>query len=279
MRGNKMGLWAGIWLLVLPGVLRADDGKQAIGKQSSGRPKLVIISAEREYQTEETLPLFAKGNLTTDFQVKVLFADKQDRNRISGLEAVRDARVLLVSVRRRTLPTAQLAIIRQYVKSGRPVVGIRTASHAFCLRNAKPEPGHDQWPEFDHVVLGGNYHDHYGNKVTPYVQAVPEAFSHPILQGVGHNKFRVFGSLYKTSPLAKSTTLLMTGRIDTRMESEPVAWTHTSPAGGRVFYTSLGHPSDFQIPDFVRLLRNGIYWAAGLPVPQHDVTCLTVLPR
>ncbi len=274
MRTQIMWLITGISLLMVPYTLRADDDTRPAKRQSSKRPKLVILSAEREYQTEKTLPLFAKANLAKDFRVQLLFADTHDPNSIPGIEAVQRAQVLLVSVRRRTLPNDQLAIIHHYVQSGRPVVGIRTASHAFCLRNAKPEPGHGQWPEFDQTVLGGNYHDHYGNKATASVQAVPHAFTHPIMQGVGHDRFSVFGSLYKTSPLAKSSRLLMTGRIDITMTPEPVAWTHTSPAGGRVFYTSLGHPRDFELPDFVRLLRNGIYWAAGLAVPTTEVICL-----
>ena len=34
-------------------------------------------------------------------------------------------------------------------------------------------------------------------------------------------------------------------------------------AGGRVFYTSLGHPEDFAQEEFTHLLRNALDWAAG----------------
>ena len=71
-------------------------------------------------------------------------------------------------------------------------------------------------------------------------------------------------TLYKTSPLAASARLLMLGRVADRQPLEPVAWTHRSPAGGRVFYTSLGHPGDFQLPAFQLLLANAVRWAAGV---------------
>jgi type 1 glutamine amidotransferase len=46
--------------------------------------------------------------------------------------------------------------------------------------------------------------------------------------------------------------------------AEPAAWTFTRADGGRTFYTSLGSPEDFRNPSFARLLKNGIFWAAGL---------------
>ena len=76
------------------------------------------------------------------------------------------------------------------------------------------------------------------------------------------DEFRVALWLYKTSPLGPKTTVLMTGRVEGREPHEPVAWTNKSKFGGRVFYTSLAHPDDFQQAAFNRLLRNAIAWAA-----------------
>ncbi len=59
------------------------------------------------------------------------------------------------------------------------------------------------------------------------------------------------------------------GRVEDRLPHEPVTWTNTHIGGGRVFYTSLGHPDDFQVPAFRRLLLNGVYWAAGLDIPRR----------
>jgi len=163
------------------------------------------------------------------------------------------------------------------VKSGRPLVGLRTASHAFCLREETPQPGLEEWPEFDRDVLGGNYHDHHGNdpETGPftYVWIKPGMESHPVLAGVPTGEFRVPSWLYKTSPLAETATTLMMGRVGDRKPYEPVAWINTNVNGGRVFYTSLGHPDDFKIPAFRQLLLNGIFFALGRPlVPEETIS-------
>ncbi|MBC8235485.1 ThuA domain-containing protein [bacterium] len=49
---------------------------------------------------------------------------------------------------------------------------------------------------------------------------------------------------------------------------EPVAFTSTYQ-GGRVFYTSLGHPDDFNNDSFCKLLVNAVFWATGkTPIPD-----------
>jgi hypothetical protein len=90
--------------------------------------------------------------------------------------------------------------------------------------------------------------------------------THPILAGVPSDEFRVPSWLYKTEPLSASARPLMLGRVQGHAEKQPVAWTNTHSGGGRVFYTSLGHPADFTLKPFCVLLRNGIRWAAGYPV-------------
>jgi type 1 glutamine amidotransferase len=78
------------------------------------------------------------------------------------------------------------------------------------------------------------------------------------------------GSLYRVSPLAASTTPLLLGS-HSGQNSEPVAWTNIPRAGrGRVFYTSLGHPADFENPAFRKLLLNGICWTLGIAAPGMD---------
>ena len=68
------------------------------------------------------------------------------------------------------------------------------------------------------------------------------------------------GSLYRNTPIADDTTLLLTGTSSDA--TEPVAWTRLHK-GGRVFYTSLGHQQDFEEGNFLRLVSNGVLWAAG----------------
>jgi type 1 glutamine amidotransferase len=48
-----------------------------------------------------------------------------------------------------------------------------------------------------------------------------------------------------------------------------VAWTWQTPAGGRVFATTMGHPADFQVEAFQRLVINGIHWALNKPIPNN----------
>ncbi|MCH8828447.1 MAG: ThuA domain-containing protein [Planctomycetes bacterium] len=227
------------------------------------RPRLVIIMAELEYKTEQTLPKFAAEHLGKHFSVEYVFANPKDRNDIPGLDVVKNADVLFVSVRRRALPAKQLALIRQHVAAGKPVIGIRTASHAFALRGKKPPQGHAVWNDFDPQILGGQYTGHHGNKVTPTVATVAASTKHPILAGVKLDGFHSGGSLYKVRPLAKTATALLTAGIPGQ-PAEPVAWTNKPKSGNRVFYTSLGQIRDFQSPAFNRFLRNAVYWAAGI---------------
>ena len=124
------------------------------------QPHIVFLIAEREYQTEQTLPDFCK-QYVRDEKSSFVYADPDEPNKLIGSEAVDTADLLFVSVRRRTLPPQQLNRIRRYVESGKPVIGIRTASHAFCLRNKEPEDGYAAWPEYDKTVFGGNYTNHY----------------------------------------------------------------------------------------------------------------------
>ncbi len=92
------------------------------------------------------------------------------------------------------------------------------------------------------------------------------------MRGIPPGEIGVFGSLYKSLPLAPTTTLLMMGRAGEVTPHEPVAWTNSRPNGGKVFYTSLGHPDDFDLPAFQTLLRNAVYWAADVPLDSGQDT-------
>lgn len=237
------------------------------------RPNVVMLIGEDEYETADTLPAFAEAELEKrGLRVTAVHANPRDLNDFPGIEALKTADLMLVSVRRRTPPAAQLELVRQFVAAGKPVVGIRTASHAFSLRDGRQPPaGHAAWPEFDAQVLGGHYTGHHDNKPDgaqrTLIWRLPSAAGHPILEGVPDGEITVGSWLYKTSPLAKTTVPLLQGRVEGREPDEPVAWTNTTAQGGRVFYASLGHPSDFELPAFRRLLLGGIFWALGKPVP------------
>ena len=76
----------------------------------------------------------------------------------------------------------------------------------------------------------------------------------PILQDIPAGELLTSSWLYKMSPLEPGANLLLTGRVDQGTQQEPVAWTYRTSGGGRAFYTSLGHPDDFELPWFESLL-------------------------
>jgi type 1 glutamine amidotransferase len=263
----------GVLALLLAAVVVA--GRLAPAGAEGKRPHLVMVISEDEYRTDETLPAFADRHLARDFKVTLVFGDRKDPNNLLGIEALKGADVALFSVRRRTPPKAQLDVIRQFVAGGKGLVALRTSSHGFSRFKGKGlAPGRAEWPEFDRDVLGGNYTGHYGTgkpgAVRALVRVVPAAAGSPLLHGVPKaEEFAVASWLYKTSPLSKKAVPLLVGRVPGQAKTEPVAWTHTGPGGGRVFYTSLGHPDDFALPAFRRLLFNATHWASGSGVPER----------
>ncbi len=225
------------------------------------RPLVVLAITEPEYKTNETLPVFAAEQLETrlGYDCFVLQGDPQ-KHVLPGLaEGLKNADLLLVSIRRQALPERDVEAVRKHVEAGKPVVGIRTASHAFDARK-EGSAGSAQWPQFDAEVLGGHYTGHHGRGATPNVTIADGAEGHPILKEV-RTPFVSQGSLYKTSPLAHSATPLLIGSAS-GLPSEPVAWTNTY-GKSRVFYTSLGHEDDFKDANFVRLLANAVEWGLG----------------
>lgn len=231
------------------------------------RPRVAFLIGEDEYQTETTLPPFAAHWLGRDFAVSFVFDTTEDRNTFTGASALDEADVLVVSVRRRALPAAQLELVRRHVGRGKAVVGIRTACHAFALRaNQRPPAGHAVWDDWDPEVLGGHYTNHHGKGPETAVALAPGAAEHPVLTGVDPSALVGKGSLYKVSPLSASTTPLLLGSVPNQ-PAEPIAWTNLTTAGGRVVFTSLGHVGDFAQPAFERLLFNAIAWASGRDVP------------
>jgi nicotinamidase-related amidase/type 1 glutamine amidotransferase len=230
------------------------------------RPHAVFVIGEDEYHTDKTLPEFARAELVPrGFDCTFVIADKEDPDQFPGLEILHDADVLVLSVRRRTPPSSQLNQIRTYLARGKPLVAIRTASHAF---DRKTGAGPRSWPTFDSEVLGAKYLGHYSSKppVKTRVRLVADAAKHPILNGLAEAEFNVTSHLYKIRDLVKTVTPLAVGQAEGHAEREPVAWT-TTYKGARVFYTTLGNPDDFGQSTFRQLLCNGVFWATERPVP------------
>jgi type 1 glutamine amidotransferase len=159
-------------------------------------------------------------------------------------------------VRRQAPPKEQFALVRAHLAAGKPLIGIRTASHAF---GAKPkDEQHEGWMTFDQDVLGGSYKNHFGN-VPAVLSLAPGAAVHVILAGVDPSQLST-ERLYKNLTLASTATPLLMGRSQGDSTDQHVAWVN-QVGKSRVFYTSLGAPADFQKADFRRLLTNAVFWA------------------
>ncbi|MHC4478854.1 MAG: ThuA domain-containing protein [Planctomycetota bacterium] len=235
------------------------------------RPHIVFVLAEKEYESDATLPAFAAARLGKDLRCTFCFAkaDKgQGRNDVPGLDALYDADLLVLSMRRRALPVTQMDHLERYIRSGKPIVGIRVSIVPFQVKPADRPDGHVLWHDFDQQVLGCHYrgYDRGSRQTGCDVWAADAAKNHPILRDIDPKGSHSTSWIYKLEPLAESTTLLMEGRWAEDEPVQPVAFTNTYN-GARVFFTSLGHPDDFQNESFRRLLLNGVYWALDKRVP------------
>ena len=205
---------------------------------------LCILSGSFEYDSEASLTIFKKfveEHYPINANLIVYSSEDDDRS----LAALEDADALLVFTRRLNTDGASLRQFQTYCDQGRPIVGVRTASHAY-----------QNWLEFDKAVLGGDYQGHYGHGPITRVELV-EA-EHPILNDIP--PFESYGSLYKNPSIGDDTSLLLMGHTDEH--SEPVAWTRLHN-GGHVFYTSLGHQQDFTVEPFLRFLAQSVLWVSG----------------
>ncbi|NLU95972.1 ThuA domain-containing protein [Chitinophaga sp. Ak27] len=243
------------------------------------QPLVVFVTGDHEYSSEETLPLIAAA-LEKDYGMKTIVLkaspDYNSEENIPGLEALAQADLAVFFLRWRRLPPEQLAHIEAYLKSGKPVMGFRTSTHAFHF----PE-GHtsEKWNAFGEFALnappgwgGAAKHTHYGHESSTDVSIIPQQAHNPILTGVAKN-FHVRSWLYRVLPdyPTKGSTWLLMGKAvnpDKAAIENPVAWTGTNSFGGRVFMTTMGHPEDFRQEPFQRLVINAIHYELGLKVPR-----------
>jgi type 1 glutamine amidotransferase len=247
---------------------------------NSKKPFIVFVTGDHEYSGETTLPLMAAElEKNYGFRTKVLkaYPDQNAEENIPGLEALKEADVAVFFLRWRRLPADQVKYIEDYLKTGKPVVGFRTTTHAFNYPK-----GHEleKWNSLGELAFnappgwgGKANHTHYGHKSTTDVSIIPAAAKNPILTGVDNN-FHAKSWLYKVLPdypTKGSTWLLMGHPINPDKKDatdNPVAWSGQNTYGGIFFMTTLGHPEDFSLEPFQRLVVNAIHWAAGKPVPK-----------
>ena len=206
--------------------------------------KTCLVSGSFEYKSDESLDGVSeipqkRTSRSSDARLREDGKDKKAR----GVENLEKCDVAIFFTRRLKIDGDALDAVKRYVKSGKPIVGIRTASHGF-----------QNWLEMDKEVFGGDYKGHFGAGVAE-IKPIEKLKDHAILKDV--SPFKTNGSLYKNPGVATDVTVLLRGSME--KESEPVAWVRERD-GRRVFYTSLGHPDDFKDENFTRLLVNALAW-------------------
>ncbi len=266
------------------------------GKSGAGTGKhIVLISGDEEYRSEEALPQLGKILASRHgFKCTVLFAidpatgeiSPNTGNNIPGLEALKTADLMIIATRFRNLPDDQMQFVADYVDAGKPVIGLRTATHAFNIpgdrkfaRFSFNYGGKEFAQGFGRQVLGETWINHHGHHKKESTRGiiVEEAAKHPILTGIKDGDIWGPTDVYGVRlPLPGDSQPLVLGQVLTGMSPDdpavegpkntpmmPVAWTKTHN-GGRVFCTTMGAATDLTSQGVRRLLVNACYWATGI---------------
>lgn len=274
------------------------------GEQGPGAGKhIVLLAGDHEYRGEETLPALARILARRyGFTCSVFFTTdpatgfiEPGSSNIAGLEALKTADLLIVFLRFQDFPDHEMRHIVDYLDRGGPVIGLRTATHAFQIKRADAtfakytwNRGSDYPGGFGRQILGETWVSHYGtnHKQSSRLVITPSQASHPILRGVKDMWAQSGG--YTANPIDGSQ-VLATGQILNGMtpdsppaadkKEQPVVWvrTYQTPAGkaGRVFTTTHGASEDLLNDGFRRLLVNASLWGAGLESairPTSDIS-------
>ncbi|HOF71708.1 MAG TPA: hypothetical protein PLV05_12210 [Verrucomicrobiota bacterium] len=295
---KPLHVFLGLWLAVLAGRAPAAEGVVYQGSGGPGRGKhIVFLAGDEEYRSEEGLPMLAQILAARHgFKCTVLFAinpadgtiDPLTLTNMPGMAALDAADLCVMGLRFRELPDAQMKHFVDYLNAGRPIIALRTSTHAFKyeVNKASPYAKYDWhstvWPGgFGRQVLGETWVAHHGNHGRESTRGViHEAFKgHPVLRGVAD----LWGptDVYAITQLPADAQVLVWGQVLTGMKPEdpPVAGPKNSPMmplvwirnytgeNGRtakVLTTTMGAAVDLENEGLRRLLINAAYWAVGL---------------
>lgn len=266
------------------------EGKDGVGKGKH----IVFVSGDEEYRSEEALPCLAKiMAVRHGFKCTVLFAinpetgeiDPINQTNIPGLENLETADMMVLFLRFRELPDDKMKYIIDYTNSGKPIMGLRTATHSFnYTRNKDSEYAKYDFRSttfdggYGRQVLGEtwiNHHGYHGKESTRGI--INEEFKdHPILKGVDD----IWGptDVYTVTKITGDPKVLVFGQVLKGMDPKdepnldkpmmPLAWikTYTGELGktSRVFCTTMGASVDLLSEGLRRLLVNGCYWCMGM---------------
>jgi hypothetical protein len=270
------------------------------GKSGPGKGKhVVLLAGDEEYRSEEALPQLARIlSERHGFKTTVVFSINKETGEIDpntkdnqpGIEALDSADLVITSLRFRAWPDEQMKHFADFIAAGKPVIGLRTSTHAF----AKILGQYTSFNQFGKNVLGETWVSHWGRHKKEATRGVtePGAESNPLLRGVTG----VFGTtdVYEAHPPADATILLR-GLVLKGMKPDdepadykkkratdqqeqgvndpamPIAWTReVSNAYGKknkILCTTMGAATDLENEGFRRLLVNAAFAFTGLEVP------------
>ena len=274
------------------------------GNEGPGKGKhIVLVGGDEEYRSEEALPMLGKVLAAHHgFTCTVLFAidpesgeiDPEVQTNIPGLHHLESADMMVLFTRFRELPDEQMKYIVDYTNAGKPVMGLRTATHAFSYSRNLDSPyakysfdNEDFEGGYGRQVLGEtwvNHHGHHGKESARGV--IDEAMvDHPILKGVDD----VWGpsDVYGVTELTGDSQVVIHGQVLVGMDpadapkpntdTMPMVWikTYTGDEGNtsRVLNTTMGASVDLESEGLRRLLVNGCYWCMGMEdaIPDKNV--------
>ncbi len=250
-------------MFLLMAMVIGSSSASAKANLNSKIPHIVFLISEDpdNYEAHISMPAFAKSlSESGRYKTSVLQGSSNRTSyRFPNFEIVKEADLIVVFARRLALPNEQMDLLKEYLKNGGGLVGIRTANHAFTLlKGEAPVKGFEQWPEFVSTVLGCENRGYGPASAKTEVQVNEHFENHEILKGIGDSKWVSDGNLYLVAPLLdKNAKVLLRGLSD--QKSQPIAWTRRY-GKSRVFYTSLGYPTDFKNQNFIKLLENAMDW-------------------
>jgi type 1 glutamine amidotransferase len=296
-------LLAVVGCLGFPGAASAQNPHLVVyeGAQGPGSGKhIVFLAGDHEYRSEESLPALARilakhygfkcsVFITTDPRTGFI---EPGSSHISGLEALRTADLLVVFLRFQDFPDSEMQHIVDYLDRGGPVVGFRTATHAFQIQRPDAKFLKYTWKGvegytggFGRQILGETWVTHYGKNHVQSSRLVLQAdqATHPILRGVKDVWVQSGG--YTANPIEGSTILAMGQILDGMTpdsppakdkQAMPVAWyrNYTGATGkpARVFTTTHGASEDLLNDGFRRMAVNACLWGAGLEASIRPTT-------
>jgi type 1 glutamine amidotransferase len=256
---------------------------------SAEKPHVVLVVGTPHYSPELTMPPFAKELERFGFRTTVVMgegnAEKKTENVLPGIEVLKEADCAIFFLRFLKLPDEEWKPIEDYLKSGKPVIGLRTANHSFNYPKGHPR---ENWNvDFGKRALGTPYIVHQAGSTD--CEVFGKYKSHPIMTHVTKTKWVSPGTLYLTRLEPGCQPLVMgVGKGKPRLlernfgvmqvqavEHDVIAWAWENEWGGKVFGTSFGHPGDFAEASFNRMLINAVCWTTDQPMPAADTEITT----